>query len=332
MTLVTALDFRVRRSAAWAVMLTVTLLQTGCDDSGGPDDLAAACVDLGASGPGCYAFSALLVQFDTRGRDPLPSTQLVANWLPVELYDASSTLIGVQFDAIEYHAIPEQDYARLAETYPHVAPPDLRRIWYYYDAESTGDLEASYDELGARSRFVGDLRAALGSRWDQFDLVVVLSDALPTLGLKLDEVVSITDVHSVGGWGRGPDYTSAPRSDAGILDTAIHEIGHNFGLVHECRHCPSPISQECCNSCEGRNDIMSICRDRGEVVHTFGPCTWNTLSASVQARAQGRDGVGGGDGCGVEGGCDEPLPPQTCDTGTFAESGLRTPRVAGPIP
>ena len=285
MMLVTVLGFRVRVSAAWAVMLTVTLLQTGCDDWVGlttcrlPASTWVRPARVATRFPRCWSSSTLAGT--TRCHRP--------NWLPIGCQSSCTTRARRLSASSSTRSSTTRSPSRTTRGWPRHSRMSHRRILGASGITTMLNRRVSWKRATTsrrRSRFVGDLRAALGSRWDEFDLVVVLSDALPALGLKVDEAVSITDVHSVGGWARGPDYTSAPRPDAGILDTAIHEIGHNFGLVHECRHCPVPISQECCDSCEGRNDIMSRCRDRGEVVHTFGPCTWNTLSASVRARAQ----------------------------------------------
>jgi hypothetical protein len=281
------------------VLALFTALALGCgNDAGGHASSGDVCSELGSDGDGCYAFSALLVQLDTRGADSLPSTRMVEERLPIELYDATGGLIGLRFDRVEYHATPARDYSELAAGYPNLLEADLPRIWYYYDDGIPFDPD-SYSEVGARYRLLDDLRAALDLGAQQFDLVVVLSDALATLGLAPDDIVSLTGVHSAGGWGRGGTYTSEPYPDPVILDVAIHEIGHNFGLVHQCASCPVPLSQECCDACPSRDDVMSRCRDRGEEVHSFGPCTRSPLEASVRERSGEIDYVA--------------LPGQDCD-------------------
>lgn len=278
------MDFLSARTARLLLAILVALA-FGCgNDDGGDASSGDVCAELGPDGDSCYAFSALLVQLDTRGADPLPSTRTVEERLPIELYEATGGLIGLRFDRVEYHVTPARDYSELAAGYPNLLEADLPRIWYYYDDEIPFDPD-SYNELGARDRLLDDLRAVLDLGSQQFDLVVVLSDALPSLGLALDDIVSLTGVHSLGGWGRGGTYTSEPYPDAVILDIAIHEIGHNFGLVHQCASCPVPLSQECCDACPSRDDVMSRCRDRGEQVHSFGPCTRSALEASVRERS-----------------------------------------------
>lgn len=284
------MDFFSARTAR-LVLAFFTALAFGCgNDAGGDASSGDVCSELGSGSDGCYAFSALLVQLDTRGADPLPSTRMVEERLPIELYDATGGLIGLRFDRVEYHATPARDYSELEAGYPNLLEADLPRIWYYYDDEIHFEPD-SYSELGARDRLLGDLRAALDLGSQQFDLVVVLSDALPSLGLAVDDTISISLVHSVGGWVRGGAYTSEPQPDAVILDVAIHEIGHNFGLVHQCASCPVPLSQECCDACPSRDDVMSRCRDRGEQVHSFGPCTRSPLEASVRERSGDIDNV-----------------------------------------
>ncbi len=275
--------FSTRTARLVFVLFAAVVL--GCGSDGGGDAPSGyVCSELGSGGDSCHAFSALLVQLDTRGADPLPSTRMVEERLPIELFEATGGLIGLQFDRVKYHATPARDYSELAAGYPNLLEADLPRIWYYYDDEIPFDPD-SYSELGARDRLLGDLGAALDLGSQQFDLVVVLSDALPSLGLAVDDTVSMTLVHSVGGWGRGGAYTSEPQPDAVILDVAVHEIGHNFGLVHQCASCRVPISQECCDACPSRDDVMSICRDRGARVHSFGPCTRSPLEASVRERS-----------------------------------------------
>ena len=273
------------------VLALFVALAFGCGSDAGDDASSGElCSELRSDGDSCYAFSALLVQLDTRGADPLPSTRMVEERLPIELYEATGGLIGLRFDRVEYHATPARDYSELAAGYPNLLEADLPRVWYYYDDEIPFDPD-TYSELVARDRLLDDLRAALDVGSQQFDLIVVLSDALPSLGLAPDDTVSLTLVHAVGGWGSGGTYTSEPQPDAVILDVALHEIGHNFGLVHQCTSCPIPISQECCDACPSRDDVMSICRDRGEQVHSFGPCTHSPLEASVRERSGNIDYV-----------------------------------------
>ena len=191
-------------------------------------------------------------------------------------------LIDIQYSVV----IPLKHQLTKESNYSYNNIKDLKRlnrIWYYENL-GTGVGQEIFAELS---------RVTEAEILNNLDIAFVVTEAqYEGLGFSAASV-AVTEFPREIAWGAPDQGRTDYPSLYSIADTLIHEVGHSMSLAHSATQCSSQdltpeIAMNCCNISPSKHDIMSYCRDRGQVdehfLFKFEPCTLKILTEIVKPR------------------------------------------------